>query len=379
MIFSVGFMNGMNQQMVENTINTSLGHVAIHQKGFQDDPKLKHKFVPSAELYKKLNAQKNIIAYSNRVKLITGLQSAEDFSYVQVVGIDPEQERKISMIESYTSKEGGSQFLKDSSENKILISKVLADKLDVLVGEKIELALPDKENELISVGVRVQGFFQTPVDSFDKLVVFVGIKMLQEKLKIGEHLSEITILSKDKMQVDKLKSTLIKDINDSNLEILSWKDMAPSLVSAVELFDKMMYIFFMIIFVTVIFSIANTLIMAIMERFHEIGVMKSIGTRPKWIFFMIIFEAINLGLVGVVVGVGGGMLLNLVLSYTGINLSFYMETMRMWGSGSIIYPVVRPGDIIMCFAIVMVVTLVAALYPAQKAARIKPLEALNYI
>lgn len=379
MIFSMGFMNGMNQQMVENTINTSLGHIAIHQKGFQDSLKLQYNFNATEEIYKKIKENENIIDFAPRVKVQAMVRSSEASRGVMVVGIDPEKEKKITMLEYYTSKENGSQFLDNSSETSILISKVMAEKLDLELGDKLVLMVQDNKNEIIGTGLRVKGIYQTPVDSFDKYMVFVQLNILQKITGIGNNISEITILSNDKKGVDSLKETLIKDINDNQLEILSWKDMAPSLVSAVELFDKMMYIFFMIIFVTVIFSIANTLVMAIMERFHEIGVMKSIGTRPMWIFFMILFEAINLGFVGLMVGLGAGLLLNLGLSFTGIDLSFYMESMRMWGTGSIIYPVVKPADIVVSLVIVLVVTLIAALYPAAKAARIKPLEALNYI
>jgi putative ABC transport system permease protein len=91
-------------------------------------------------------------------------------------------------------------------------------------------------------------------------------------------------------------------IKDQGLSVKTWQQMAPNLVRSVQLFDTMMYIFFAIIFITVIFSIANTLIMAIMERFHEIGVMKSVGTPPFLVGAMVIGEALALGLVGLCIG-----------------------------------------------------------------------------
>jgi ABC-type lipoprotein release transport system permease subunit len=119
--------------------------------------------------------------------------------------------------------------------------------------------------------------------------------------------------------------------------------------------------------------------MAVMERFHEIGVMKSIGTRPSMVFFMVMFEALNLGLIGLASGIISGAGLVYILSITGIDLSIFMESMRVWGSGSVIYPVIKLLDIVMAFVIVFITTVSAALYPAVKAARIKPLEALNFI
>ena len=151
------------------------------------------------------------------------------------------------------------------------------------------------------------------------------------------------------------------------------------MLRAIKLFDMTMYIFFSIIFVTVVFSVANTLIMAIMERFREIGVMKSIGTRPAFIVAMVIFEAVNLGFVGLAAGMIFGELFILIFSFTGIDFSFYSESMRTMGTGNIIYPTLKTADIAISALIVLVTTVLAALYPAFKAARIKPLEALHYV
>ncbi len=388
MIFSMSFMNGINQQMIENTINTSLGHIAIHRKGFQDTLKLKYNFSADNKLHKILSEAKEtkkITAYAPRVKLQAMVRSAEASQGIMVIGIEPEKEKQVSMLETYTDKNNNSQFLEKNDKNSVLISKTLAKKLDLRIGEKMTLMIQKEkttnhqEDDIIGIGLKVKGVYQTPVESFDKYIIFTNISLLQATANLKKNISEITILLKDKKDVDNIKNSLIKKINNQALEILSWKDMAPNLVSAVKTFDQMMYVFFMIIFITVIFSIANTLIMAIMERFHEIGVMKSIGTRPGKIFFMIMFEAINLGIIGLIIGLGAGILLNSGLSYTGINLSFYMESMRAWGSGSIIYPMVKLMDIFVAIVIVLSVTILAALYPAIKAARIKPLEAVNFI
>lgn len=378
MIFVMGFMNGFNVQMVENTIKTSLGHIAIHRKGFQDDMKLENNFNASDPIIQSLKDDR-ILAYAPRVKIQGMIRSSEASKGVMIVGIDPEKEKNVSSIYSYTSKEDGSRFLNNEDEEAVLISAALAKKLDLMLGDRTVLMFQDKNKEIVGVGMRIVGFFTSPIDSFDKFVVFTPIKMLQDVTGLGENISEITVLVKNSRKIDVIKQDVKTRINNSGLEILSWKDMAPFLVSAVELFDQMMYVFFMIIFITVIFSVANTLIMAIMERFHEIGVMKSIGTKPKRIFSLIMFEAINLGVVGLVAGIILGVIFIEILGIIGIDFSFYMESMRTWGSGSIIYPTVKTMDIVVSTVIVIITTIIAAIYPAVKAARIKPLDALHYV
>jgi len=196
---------------------------------------------------------------------------------------------------------------------------------------------------------------------------------------LNRRISELSVRVDHRDVVDSVKQQIQTMISDPSIAVLSWKDMAPNLLSAIKLFDTSMYIFFAIVFVTVIFSVANTLIMAIMERFHEIGVMKSIGTRPSWVFAMVLFEAVNLGIVGLAAGTLVGSSVIAVLSVTGIDFSFYAESMRVWGTGTIIYPSLKPMDILASIMIVLATTLIAAVYPAAKAARIKPLDALHYI
>jgi ABC-type lipoprotein release transport system permease subunit len=379
MILSMGIMNGFNVQMVENTIGTSLGHVAIHRTGWQDEMKLALNFTPSGALYSALKANPRVAGFAPRVKTEGIVRSSETSQQVLVVGIDPVMERNASQIYDYTLKEEGSRFLEPGDREAILISQYLAGKLELLTGDKTVLMLQDRNRILQGVGLRVTGLYRTPIDAFDKFVVFVPIRKLQEITGLGSAVSEITVRLGSSRDVDPVKSYLAKKTGDPSLEILTWKEMDPSLVRAVKLFDQMMYIFFAIIFVTVIFSVANTLIMAIMERFHEIGVMKSIGTRPSWIFALIMIEACFLGAVGLAAGTALGLAATGLLAHTGIDFSFYVESMRTWGTGSVIYPAIKALDMVVAGVIVLATTIIAALYPALKAARIKPLEALHYI
>ncbi len=378
-IFSAAFMNGINGQMIENTISTSLGHVAIHRKGFQDNIKPQYSFNPENKLFEEIAKTRNVVSFAPRVKVQGMIRSSEASRGVMIVGIDPEKEKKVSKIHEYTSKANGSTFLDNTESTEILISKNMAKKLDLLVGDRLVIMIQDRNNRIIGEGLTVRGLYQSPMESIDRFVVFTGIKRLQSISGLGNRLSEITILGKNKESASSIAKDLLKKHNDSDLEILSWEDMAPNLVKAIALYDVMMYIFFSIIFITVIFTVANTLIMAVMERFREIGVMKCVGTKPAGIFFMILFEAINLGIAGLTAGIFSGLILTAILSVTGIDLSAFMESMRMWGTGSIIYPYIRPYDIIMSALIVFFTVVFAALYPAFKAARIKPLKALHYI
>ena len=379
MLTVMAIMNGMNYQMIDNIISTSLGHVSIHKKGLADDFKTAYNFVPGDELYKKLDNTPGVSGWAPRVKMQGMVRSSEASQGVLITGVDPVRERSVSQIFDYTSKSGGSGFLGNPAAGDVLISEQLAEKLDLVIGDRLVIVLQDIRGEITGEALTVKGLFCSPIDSFDKYVIFTGITRLQAVAGMNGHISEISIRTGSRDDSAAVKSKVINFLKDPEIEAQTWQEMSPSMMSAIRLFDAMLFIFFTIIFTTVIFSVANTMIMAVMERFHEIGVMKCIGTRPKNIFIMILSEAINLGLTGMAAGVSAGMIINTVLGVTGLDLAVFSESMRIWGTGSVIYPLVMLKDIAGSAVIVFFTAVIAAIYPAYKAAKIKPLEALNYI
>ena len=380
MMLSMGILNGVYYQAIDNNINIALGHVSVQAKGFRDSMTLRNSFVPDRELVRALASQGGTVnGYAPRLKMQGMLNSSESSKGVIIVGVDPEREKSVSNIRTYVSGRDGGAFLPDAESNQICISRDVAEKLDVVPGDSIVVMVQDKNDQMVGVGMTVSGLFQTPIDSINQFTAFVGIKRLQEMTGAGERISEMNIALKDRDRVEEARAAVRKAVHDPSLTVLTWKEMAPYLVSSIMVVDAMMYVSFGIIFITIIFSIANTLIMAIMERFHEIGVMKAIGTKPSWIFSMVLFESVNLGLIGLGAGIVLSWIVIGILSKVGINFSFQFEAVRAFGSGAVIYPIMRWTDVVAGAVIVMLTTVMAALYPARKGARIEPLEAITFI
>ncbi|HPC39677.1 MAG TPA: FtsX-like permease family protein [Spirochaetota bacterium] len=380
MMLSMGILNGVYYQAIDNNINIALGHVSVQAKGFRDSMTLRNSFVPDETLNRALAALGGKSkGYAPRLKMQGMLNSSESSKGVIIVGVDPARERNVSHIRSYISGPDSGTFLPDAESNHICISRDVAEKLDVVPGDSIVVMVQDKNDEMVGVGMTVSGLFQTPIDSINQFTAFVGIRRLQEMIGAGDSISEINIALKNRDRADETKAVIAKAVRDPSLAVLTWKEMAPYLVSSIMVVDAMMYVSFGIIFITIVFSIANTLIMAIMERFHEIGVMKAIGTRPSWIFSMILFESVNLGMIGLVAGIVISWIVIGILSKVGINFSFHFEAVRAFGSGAVIYPIMRWTDVAAGGVIVMLTTVMAALYPARKGARIEALEAITFI
>ncbi len=151
MMFSAGFMNGMNVQMVENTISTSLGHIAVHRRGFQDNMKLEFNFSAGPKMLETIDKTPLVKAWAPRVKMQAMVRSSESSRGVMIVGIDPEREKNISKIYDYTRKEDGSRFISGRNTDEILISREMAEKLDLLLGDRLVVMLQDKDNEKLQL------------------------------------------------------------------------------------------------------------------------------------------------------------------------------------------------------------------------------------
>lgn len=381
MLLSMGILNGIMTQMVDNTINTSLGHVSIRRAGPMESIKLKHSFTPEPNLYDVLEKNRETIkGWAPRLKTKGMVRSSTSSQAVQVVGIDTVKEQKVSYLREYTRDAEGSRFLEENSSNAVLISGDMAGKLDLIPGDRMVLMMQDTGDELVATALIVQGIFQTPVDAFDRYNIFVGIDHLRSLTASTENtISEISITLPDRDDATRARDTLRSALPGTTTGIYAWTDMAPRLVQSITIVDTMMYVSFGIIFITIIFSIANTLIMAIMERFYEIGVLKSIGTSPRLIFSMILFESITLCLLGLAAGTVAGIIINGSLGFIGIDLGVYSKTLRAMGSGSTIIPSLRIFDILISSMIVLLTAFFAALIPARKAARIDPVEALTHL
>ncbi len=161
MLLQIGIMNGMITQMLDNNISTKLGHITISKKGFFDDMKLESNFYPDPRVLEKIGKKKNVVAVAPRIKAFAMIRTSEASRGVIVMGIYPDREKKISKINEYTLKEEGSRYLDDPASNDILISKSLADKLDVYVGDKIVLLVQDEDSEMTGVGLTVKERIET--------------------------------------------------------------------------------------------------------------------------------------------------------------------------------------------------------------------------
>ncbi len=375
LIFNDGFMNGMLNQMLFNQVRINVSHIQIHKSGFQKDKTIKLLIDNPTVVESKLKKIKTIKAISKRIKAFGLVSSSSNSAGIIFNAINPAEEKKVSVI-SKSIKRG--KFL-SAKKHDILIGENLAEKLEVDLGEKIVLMTNRPDGKISSELFRVCGIFQTPSTNFDKSTVFINLSTAQNMLEIGNKISEFAIILNENISVEKVKSQIISMLNNDMFEVLSYNELLPFLVMQLDMYDQMMWIITFIIGLALAFGIVNTMLMAVYERVNEIGVLMSIGMKNSKIFSMILLEAAALGVISTIVGLLIGLILHFTFLSSGINLSSFASSLEAFGIGAIIYPDLSLSGTLSFLIFIPFVSVIGAIYPAYKAIKLKPVEAIRYV
>mgnify|MGYP006226216631 FL=1 len=373
-IIIIAMSYGLNMERMNNAVDTYLSHIQIHNKKFSDDFNLRHTISNLSEIEEKINNDERVVSYSKRI-ILNGMLSNSNGSYgIQVKGVDPDQE--VNVTNTYEKVIEG-EYFKSSRDNTILVGKKLADRLNLKIKSKVVVTFQDENNNLTSLLYRVEGIFRSGNSRYDDANVFVRNSSIIKNLPNFSGFHEIPILLTDIELKDKVKSELIP-FSDENI-VESWDDISKDLAYANEMLAAVLYIFMMIILSGLSFGIVNTMLMAILERKKEIGMLMSIGMNRYKIFLMIGFETIFL----TVVALPFGLLISYILveyySVVGIDLSMVEAGLENFGVGTRLYFQLPTSDYYVVSGMVFVISLISSIFPSIRALKINPVEATKSI
>jgi len=365
---------GMAYQMLDNQVGSHVTHMQIHRKGFHKNPLIQNSISHPGTVIGAIESTDGIDRFSARVVVFGLLSSAGSSSGTSILGVDPEREKSLTTIQS-SIVEGS--YLSGKS-HEIVIGRAMADKLEVGLGDRVVAMASAKDGKVGSELFRIVGLFETFSSAFDKSSVYVPRSSAQTMLGLNDEVSEFAMLLSDANQIRSIENTLAEKLGEG-YEVLPYTEILPFLVLQIELFDQSMAVFYVIIGIALIFGIINTMLMSVFERIKEFGVLKAIGMNNRRILIMVLNEALLLGVVGTAVGFVIGYLIYLPLSDSGVDLSIFSEGLRSFGVGAVIYPVLTSGVILNALLIIPLVAVIGAVYPAVRAMRLEPVQAIRYV
>jgi len=370
-LFIMAMVSGMNDQRLSSFINTNLSHIQIHNAGFQENFDKKDTIIGSNTLLKEIDTMNNVTAYAKRL-VLQGMASTAHGNYgVKIMGIFPDEEKNVTDI---SEKLVQGTYLYKLKRNPIIIGEKLANKLGVKVNSKVVLNFQDSNNNTVSTGFRVEGIFKTINSSFDEENVFVKYDDLAPLVSLSGKYHEIAILCDNITETETVKSQI-----KTNNSVESWDQLSPELGYAQETMSNFIYIFMGIILLALAFGIVNTMLMAVLERKREIGMLLSVGMDKRKVFTMIILETLFLAFIAALLGVLLSIWTIEYFGRNGINLSAVAKGLESLGMGARVFTKLPFAMYVDITLMTLSVALIAAIIPARRALKLNPAEAVKAI
>ncbi len=373
---STVFMDGFAFQMIDAGVNLQGGEIQIAAGGYTESPTIRFSIGDPAAIEAALIDMPGVLAAPQAIS--SGMiNSSEQSVGIVMHGIDPRREPDVTVIaESVTE---GNYLSEEDGAGQILLGQALAERIKVGLGEKVVIMVNDLHNEISAGAYRVVGLFRSNSIAFDKANVFLHLSEVQRMLGYEHQVTIYALRLPRETDLHEAVSVLRKRLEPAGLEVRSWEDRFPLLVMAREAYDYSVVLLVVILFTAVAFTIINSFLMVILERIHEIGVMMAGGVRPRQIRHMLYLEA---GFM-VMLGLGAGIMISVViLGYwmaNGMDLSSFADGLGMYGVSPVVFPYLDWGHLSLGFALIVVMVMIAVIYPAYRASRFEVVEAIHHV
>jgi len=363
-------IRGFQADMRDAAVDNLTGHIKVLAPGYRDDPGIDKRFRVADGWHDTL-AGAPVAGWAPRIRVPAVLMSERETRGIQFVGIDPSRE-DISFVGDVAV---SGERLADAADGRLLLGKALAEQLRTDVGYRLVVMAQGADGLNREAGFRVAGLFDGDGTGLEKAFAFTGLERLQTLLGTSA-VTEISVrLEHDEPE---LLDTLVRRLREAYpaQDVLRWEALEPQAAAMFEYADMAIFIWFLILMSALVFGLVNTLVTAVMERTRELGMLRAVGMRPGTVVMQVVLESSVIMAAGVAVGllIGGGLVWWL---RDGIDLSAWSEGVELAGMRSILVPRLLAGDVALVTGMSLLLGVLASLYPAWRAVKIKPLEAMQ--
>ncbi len=377
MIFVRGYIDGAHLQMKENFTGLLMGHIQIHSKGFEKTMAINRVIKDPTPIESILQGRPEIAAYSHRVRTFSLFSTTENSVGGILIGIDPVNESKVSKIRNSVV---SGRFITAEDVRGIVLGNVLAENLHVTLGDKVVAMAQATDGTLGAEAFRVKGIIKTGVEEIDKGVAFVHLQDVQRMLVLKEAVTDFVIRVDSFDRLNGVAQVLKAKLPIDDLEIMTWSEISPILQQWMDFDEAFAYVFLLIVLVVIVAGILNTILMSLLERTREFGVMMALGTKGYQLALMVGIESFLLGLMGMIIGMMIGLSSTWIFSYWGIPISSKVkEAMASFFMSDVIYPTIEIEHVISSALVVLISSILISLYPAWKVSKLRPVKALHSV
>lgn len=371
-IFLMAFYNGMMEQRVNTAIQHEISHIQVHHPSFCKEYDISFYLQNGPAILEQVNTQAGTQAAAGRFIIKGMIASAAGNSGITINGIIPEQEKRVTGLPGKI-KEG--DYFSTQINNELLIGEKLLKKLKLKLRSKVILTFQDKEGNIASAAFRIKGIFKTSNTPYDESNVFVKTEDVDSLAGLDGQLNEIAILLRSGQLLEEAQTSLSRAYPSA--EIKNWMEIAPEIGLTVAVADQMAFIFMGIILLALSFGIINTMMMSVLERTREIGMLLALGMNKPRVFKMILLETVYLVMAGCPGGIAIAFTAIAVSNKTGIRFKKLEDVYASFGYSDMIYPAITGRQFGIIMALVVITAVVSALFPAWKALRLNPAHSIR--
>lgn len=376
MIFYAALMEGLLRTTERNAIAMESGQIQIHALGYRDDPDL-YKTIGNSEPILEMLAARGYLAAPRLYGF--GLAAAGVSSAgVQLRGIEIGRESRVTEIHHHLL---AGRWLADGEPSGVVIGRKLARTLSVGVGDEVVLVGQGRDGSMANELYRVRGILKSASEGIDRAGFFMTAAAFRSLLVMPEYSHEIALryAGPEGVTLDILTSELAAAL--PGLEVMNWRQLQPVLARILDISRYSLLLMLFITYTAVAILTLNSMLMAVFERIHEFGIIKALGVPPWQVFALIVVETVLQILAASILAVATALPLAVYCQTHPVDLSALASTSASIAGialDPLWYSRVTPETVLAPLLVMAGMALLSVLYPAFKAARIKPLAAIHY-
>ena len=373
-----GMLGGMDQSLYGNTVRLQGGHIQIHAPGFRERAN-RSPLLPLADrdaAAAAAQAQPETIVVAQRIRTGGMVSSREGTMPVAITGIQPQHETPAVSLVAENVVDG--RYLQGDDQDLLLIGQALAERLAVSVGDRVTLVGRATHDQMRRRTMTIVGIYDLRLPEAEKRLAYISLVEAQTLFDLPGQATEVSISLEHVGQERPVAAALRAAL--PGYEVDSWQELNPEMKQSLDVDKQVMNIFGLVVLLIAGVGILNLMLMAVFERTREIGLLAAMGLKRWELLVLFLLEGMLIGLLGALLGgVLGGLVVSIV-GKVGIAFSSAAEMGEMMAlMGDRLYPRLALNLLLGRAVTVAIIAALASLYPAWRASRREPAEALHYV
>ena len=376
LVFMLGLQFGQYSMMIDNSLRIFTGQMQVQASGYHDEPHM-YSTIPAADkLAQDIRDNTRLDAVSVRGNGFALVSSDTRTIGAMISGVDPQHEPRVSTIPGLI-KQG--RYLSGSSSNEIVVGSILARNLNINPGDELTLLGSGRDGSIAATVSPVVGIFESGSRDIDRQMLSMPIDTFREVFSMDDQAHSI-IIGGDRDQADRIAAAAKAALQgNEDLLLLNWEALLPGLKQAIQADFTSAWFMYAVLIVLVAFGMLNTMLMSVLERTHEFGILLALGVRHGKLGRMIITESAVLALTGMLLGMLAGGLLTWYFLVNGFTYPGMEAMSERFNIPSVFHPEVSIRSLLPGPLAVFIATLLASLYPIWHMRKLRPIEALQAV